>query len=93
MENPRREFNDVAMKIYEEKKEESIDAGDDDFGADAKPLSENPNISITKVEGGHDFSDGLVLDKPNFSYKELIMIAIFCDPALQVCLEILSFIL
>ena len=35
----------------------------------------------------HDFSDGLVLDKPNFSYKELIMIAIFCEPSLQVCLN------
>ena len=73
--------------LKEERKDESLDAGDDDFGADAKPLSENPNISITKVDGGHDFSDGLVLDKPNFSYKELIMIAIFCDPTLQVCFE------
>ena len=70
--------------LKEEKKDESLDACDDDLGADVDPASENSNLSITKIVG-HDFSDGLVLDKPNFSYKELIMIAIFCEPTLQVC--------
>ena len=84
--SPQLSLPDKTGPLKEEKKDESFDAGDDDFGADVQPMSENPNISITKVDGGHDFSDGLVLDKPNFSYKELIMIAIYCEPTLQVCM-------